>query len=239
MNKSYCVYAIRNAVNERVYIGITKLGANARFLRHLRQARYGSEGILHRAIRKYGGENFYQEVLADGLSREDAMSMEARLIDELNAAGDGGYNIMPGGETGVSSRPAMTARRKSIAAKAAWEKSERWQTAIHNPLRLEKISRASKEAWKNPLYVEKFRQRHDEMVRLSTRPDARKRAKETFKRNGHSTPVVCSNGMRFETATDAAKWASELCGAGVSPSNILAVVRGRRRVAYGFGWAAA
>ena len=52
------------------------------------------------AIKKYGWENFTHEIIASGLSREDACAIERMLIKELNTTNpEYGYNRGFGGET--------------------------------------------------------------------------------------------------------------------------------------------
>ena len=56
------IYIIRNTINNKVYIGQTKVSVNTRWQEHLRHAKYGDQ-IINRAMRKYGIDKFYVETL--------------------------------------------------------------------------------------------------------------------------------------------------------------------------------
>lgn len=91
------IYQITNKVNDKKYIGITN---NI-------QKRWGNEKsypsdpkhrqVIQEAIHKYGADNFKFEVLARGLSVEEAVEQEARLIAALDTLVPNGYNVHPGG----------------------------------------------------------------------------------------------------------------------------------------------
>lgn len=57
------IYIIRNTVNKKVYIGQTHMGVRLRFQDHLSAARHGKDNVIGKAIRKYGEENFYTDIL--------------------------------------------------------------------------------------------------------------------------------------------------------------------------------
>lgn len=63
MLRSYDVYKITNKVNNKVYIGITSKGISARWKEHIYSAEHDCPFKLHRAIRKYGKENFSVELI--------------------------------------------------------------------------------------------------------------------------------------------------------------------------------
>ncbi len=232
----YSVYLIKNTKNEKVYVGITSKGVARRMSRHLRQAKSGSECLIHRAMRKHGASSFSIETVDTGLSADDAAKKEIALIADFNADAAGGYNILAGGQTGVSSRPQLTRKRKSDAAKSAWLKSEAWKKAIHSPSRLLAIGRASKANFERPEYRKKFEARHQDMVRLSKAKHVRAKALSTRKGNGFCVVLRCSNGMTFESAADAARWAGAERGVPCHLTNILACAKGRKASAYGHTW---
>ena len=235
-DKKHSVYVIKNSINDKVYVGLTGLGVAKRFGRHLRQARSGSECILHRAMRKHGFDSFWAEEVHSGLTCEDAQELEIKEIEARGANGPSGYNIAAGGGSGVSLRPSLTQSRRSKAAKASWLKSEKWQASIHSPERLQKISAASKLSHANPEYRKQLMDRHAKMVEASKAASVRAKAVESFKKSERAIAVLCANGMRFDTAADAARWASSQTGKLCHLSNIITCAKGRRKTAYGFGW---
>lgn len=90
----YCVYCHTNMVNGKKYIGITSQKPERRWAngKGYRTLAFG------RAIKKYGWENFYHEILFDNLSRETACSMEKYLIEKYRTCErQYGYNQSIGG----------------------------------------------------------------------------------------------------------------------------------------------
>jgi hypothetical protein len=185
---------------------------------------------------KYGFESFDVHVMASGLTCEQACDLETKEIASRKASGICGYNILAGGQSGKSLRPKLTKARKSQAAKDAWRRSQKWQNAIHDTNRLKAISEASKRNFKDPKYRANFEARHAKMVELSRSPDVRARAIQTFKKNGHSVAVKCSNGMVFQAASDAVRWLNDEHQMTAALSNILKCAKGKRKTAYGYAW---
>lgn len=65
MTKYGRIYIIRNRINDKVYIGQTKVSLKLRFQNHLSASRKGKDYIIGKAIRKYGESNFYIELLEE------------------------------------------------------------------------------------------------------------------------------------------------------------------------------
>lgn len=93
------IYKIVNDINNKVYIGQTKQHYLSRFSQHLSHARTGkSNHKLARAIRKYGEEHFFIEVIEE---------IDITLLDEReifwisqyhSTEDEYGYNILVGGQ---------------------------------------------------------------------------------------------------------------------------------------------
>ncbi len=91
-------YRVRNLVNGKHYIGVTKRGLGRREHEHRYAARTGSSFLLHKAIRKYGEDNFVFEVIFDfDGDYELAMIYEAEAVESERPA----YNLVPGGMSRV------------------------------------------------------------------------------------------------------------------------------------------
>lgn len=72
MDKNYLVYIIKNTLNDKVYIGQTTATLQERFHRHtVSQLDYPDH--FHRALKKYGIENFYIELLDDSATNQDEL----------------------------------------------------------------------------------------------------------------------------------------------------------------------
>lgn len=94
------IYLIRLNGNPK-YIGFTTKDINFRFKQHVVAAKYGSSFILHKAIKKYGEENFTIECLMEHNDAEFLLNvMEPKFIHEYKTYTDlgEGYNMTLGGE---------------------------------------------------------------------------------------------------------------------------------------------
>jgi hypothetical protein len=117
-NKTYTVYR-HVSPNGKQYVGITCKNHKDRW--------NGGRGYISNhhfwsAIIQYGWNNFQHEVLASGLSCDEAIEMEKRLIAEYNLTDPQyGYNITAGGEQGCG------ALSKEVRARAAVKRSQSWQ----------------------------------------------------------------------------------------------------------------
>lgn len=92
------IYRITNNITQDFYIGKTTQEIEVRFRQHKTKAKGNkSQTILHRAMRKYGVENFTIEIIdtADG----DINESEIKWIKELDPL----YNMTSGGEGGDTS----------------------------------------------------------------------------------------------------------------------------------------
>lgn len=97
--RSYDVYKITNKINNKVYIGITSKGISARWKEHLYSAEHESPFKLHRAIHKYGKENFTVELIDFCNSWEELTEKEKHYISLYKSNCDEfGYNMTEGGD---------------------------------------------------------------------------------------------------------------------------------------------
>ena len=97
MTKFGRIYIIRNKVNTKVYVGQTTVSIKLRFQNHLSAARHDKDYVIGKAIRKYGEQNFYIELLEECLSSE-LNEREMYWISFFNSTDNKcGYNISIGG----------------------------------------------------------------------------------------------------------------------------------------------
>lgn len=96
------IYKILNKINGKYYIGKAK-NPIERFKSHIRGAEKGKDFLIHRAIRKYGKENFELEIIEEVLN-ENVNEKEIFYIKQYNSyfkeKNSNGYNMTPGGEGG-------------------------------------------------------------------------------------------------------------------------------------------
>lgn len=143
--RSHVVYAHKNKVNQKQYIGITK---------NKPEHRWGAEGhgyvkcpYFWNAIQKWGWENFEHEIIAKGLTVKEAIDMEIELIAKLKTTNPKfGYNTSRGGDV-----------PDYIFSKTMWEMDgfredmrQRMQDAWKDPEKRKRRSEATKRRWENP-----------------------------------------------------------------------------------------
>ena len=97
MIKEGRIYIIKNTINSKVYIGQTKVSIKLRFQNHLSAARKGKDYVIGKAIRKYGEDKFYIELIEE-CPVEKLNEREIYWISFYNASNyKYGYNMSKGG----------------------------------------------------------------------------------------------------------------------------------------------
>lgn len=114
------IYILRNKCNDKVYVGQTWQTLETRWNRG--HGYIGSHKI-HNAIKKYGKENFYYDVVAYCETQTAADCCETFFIKRLDSI-EKGYNICLGGVKGV-----MTGRKHKSESIEKMSKSHKGSTA--------------------------------------------------------------------------------------------------------------
>lgn len=126
------VYCITNMINHKQYIGITN-DYKRRWANHISYQAPERAQVIHKAIEKYGKDNFKFEILFEGLSREEASDKEVSLIKSMNTRVPNGYNVSLGGDcgpTGVQKFGAENANAHLTKEEAQYIKDNRYQPAL-------------------------------------------------------------------------------------------------------------
>lgn len=84
------IYLVTNLINGDRYIGKTSKTLEERWYYHCKTAEYGSDTYFHKAIRKYGSENFKVEFLCDGLDDEEIKAISIHQPEYNMTSGGGG-----------------------------------------------------------------------------------------------------------------------------------------------------
>jgi group I intron endonuclease len=95
------IYKSTNIINKKSYIGQTISTLNRRKTQHKRIAMTGSDYLFHRALRKYGFENFSWEIL-ETCEKSILNEREEYYIKEFKTyapENQSGYNMTRGGDT--------------------------------------------------------------------------------------------------------------------------------------------
>jgi group I intron endonuclease len=133
INKGMRIYIITNTINGKQYVGMTSKTLDCRFSGHKADARRNKPWRLHKALRKYGEDNFKIDLLEetnasnlDELGRIETYYIE-KLKPEYNMSlgGEGNRGVdMSGEKNGMfnkhhtqESREKMSANRKGKGAR--------------------------------------------------------------------------------------------------------------------------
>lgn len=93
------VYKITNKINGKIYIGITTKTLEKRRQQHIRWCKHKMRKyIIHKAINKYGTDNFLLEIIDNFNGNKDACEREVKYVSSYNSFIPNGYNMTLGGE---------------------------------------------------------------------------------------------------------------------------------------------
>jgi len=93
------IYKATNKINGNIYIGQTIQNLSTRISGHISSAIVGNSDLhFHRAIRKYGKDNFVWDVIDEADTKEELNMMERYWIKYYNSYKGRGYNSAPGGD---------------------------------------------------------------------------------------------------------------------------------------------
>lgn len=108
------IYICRNKINNKIYIGQTKQTLYKRIHRHLSDALSGRSNVhFHRAIRKYGKENFEWNILQTIPDNcNEALNAAERWWIEYYDSYNYGYNSTTGGSNQYTFNLSENAKNK-------------------------------------------------------------------------------------------------------------------------------
>lgn len=96
--KTGIIYIIKNRLNDKVYIGQTTTDIKTRFNQHCKNSTLKSRHYkLYNAIKKYGKEKFYIEILEQDIDINKLDEREIYYIEKYNSYLKG-YNSTKGGD---------------------------------------------------------------------------------------------------------------------------------------------
>lgn len=215
--------------SNKVYIGITKQKPEYRW----RGGKgYRTNKHFYNAICKYGWDNFKHEILYEGLTQEEAETIEKALVLELGSTDKmRGYNVAEGGHALTEeSRRKISKTRLSKGVKA-WNSGKHWPEDVRK-----KISTASKGNHRHTIWTEEQKD-HMRRIKLGeNNPNYGKPMNEKLKAklieiNKKPVVQITENGeIKYASAKDAGD------ATGITNSNITRVCKGQRDTAGGFRW---
>ena len=222
---AYTVYKHTSPAG-KVYIGIT--GADVK-RRWKAGSPYKNNPHFYSAIKKYGWENFRHEILAVGLSKEDACEMEIRLIAEHQSTDPAkGYNHSKGGDKTTLGYSLSAETRSKISHALKGKRLGIPHTAEHAA----RIAAANRGRKVSDATKQKLREALGD--RLQTEK-ARAKQKENTPRGAQhhrAKAVIClETGDAFPTIAAASK------AYGIYRNGITECCEGRKATTHGYHWA--
>ena len=120
------IYVHTNVLNGKSYVGQTTVGVSKRWALHQRCARSPKtpayNGLIARAIRKYGANAFEHQILSKARSQSELDNLEKIWIILLQTKTPSGYNLADGGYAAAGHVVSPEVRaRLSAKQKANWE----------------------------------------------------------------------------------------------------------------------
>lgn len=212
--------------NGKIYIGMTRQNP----LRRWDKGRgYKTQTLMKRAIDKYGWDNVDHEIIASGLTKGKAESLEIRLISELKANNPRyGYNDENGGNC-PGTHSAET--RRKIAAAQMGEKNHMYgkPSPVRGKKRTPEQNQRNREAHLGQTSYWKGKKLPPHMVEALKRPKSEEHKRHLSE--ARSVPVMCvETGVVYKSGKAAAE------ALGIPRGSIAHVVKGERHTAGGLHW---
>lgn len=151
-NKTHYVYLTTNLITGEQYVGDHTIS--------IKEKKYyqGSGKYLFRAIKKYGEQNFFKEILEWFKSRQEAFDAQEKYIIQFNTLVPQGYNISPKGGLcvrGCHSEETKIRMGKAQTGNHYWlgkSHTEETKQIMRKPKKSRDGYRESKIGEKNPMY---------------------------------------------------------------------------------------
>jgi len=120
----YSIYKSVNRLNGKVYIGIDKNWPTRRYA-HKSKAKNNDGFHFHKAIRKYGWENFEWSIIYQTKDFEHVKEMEKFFIKEFNSYFNG-YNKTFGGEGTLGKKQSDKNKVEQSIRRSKANKNSKW-----------------------------------------------------------------------------------------------------------------
>jgi group I intron endonuclease len=215
------IYLIRNMINGKCYVGLTRKTISNRWNSHLRRCKSGNHSPLYDSIRKYGIANFCVDILEE-IEYDFLQEREIFYIDKLqtHVSTGKGYNQTFGGEGVVghsgwhhteSAKIAIgIGNSKKVRSDETKEKIRISVKKAMTPAVIDNIKRKTKEALKDPTRRQAIREKNSKKVeQLSLEGDL----------------IACYDSARIASTVT-----------GVNHGNLCSCCRGKSEKTAGYKW---
>ena len=107
------IYKSTNKINGKCYIGQSAFSLERRKIEHEKSSRKTKvTAYFHKAIKKYGENNFKQKILYECNNKKELNTAEIYYINKFNSFGENGYNLTEGGNGSVGYKPTPETLKK-------------------------------------------------------------------------------------------------------------------------------
>lgn len=208
----YCVYIHTNKINGKKYVGIT---SQTPFRRWKNGEGYKGCSYFYNAIKKYGWDNFYHDIVEVDLSKDEACALEQEYISKMKTNREEyGYNLLSGGTAGKHSEKTKEKLSRMFTGKVVSNETKK------------KLKEAAKKRGGHP----QSKQSREKMSRAMLGHEVSEATRVKL-REAASIAVVCvETGEVFQSMDAAAK------NIGLAKCSISAVIHGRNKTAGGYHW---
>lgn len=231
---NYSVYK-HTTPSGKVYIGITKQKPSRRWRNgEGYKPPDGKETPFYSAIKKYGWDNIDHEIIAEGLSRDDACKLEIEKIKEYGSQDKrNGYNVLTGGDVPLADCPKSVRAKMRESSFKKWERKEYAEShsGENHWTKKKGYSEKSIEAMRQKNIGTKRTTEQIEFLREKAKNQKRRYGKD----NKKSIPILCFS----KTGELLNKYYGSLEAereTGVCFQNIIKVCNGDRKTAGGYIW---
>jgi group I intron endonuclease len=219
-----CIYLITNKINNKKYVGKTIKSLPTRFYNHLYASKNGSTTYLHKALRKYGEDNF----IIEELDRYDVDILGEKEIEWISSLKPE-YNQTLGGDGGILGY-SHTEETKELLSSKRKGKFIGEENSFYNKTH----TKEQKEKWSK---MRKGQPSPCGFAGKSHKEESKSKTSQTLKNNPNvkRTKVfqydIEGNFLReFQSISDASKFV------GTTPSNIKYTCEGKFKHCKGYKW---
>lgn len=216
------VYKVDCLVTGKAYVGKTVYTGASRMCGHKRAAKIGSNGLLARAIAKYGIENFRLTILYQGSSDREIFAVERAMIAQYRTFKPHGYNLSIGGEGPTGNIPSSEHREKVRVALSGNKNGAGNKGRKNSPETIAKMLSAQKDKIISP----------ETRIKMAASMRGKKMPPEfgaKISESAKTVAVICTtNDTIYRSVSLAAKYL------GIRRSNIHSVLSGRYKQSEGY-----
>lgn len=234
------IYKYTNKINGKVYIGQT---VNEEKRKKEHRGAYGNYPF-HRAIRKYGWDNFDYEVVFTTISSDlDRLkylldTMEKYFIKKYNSFGEGGYNCTLGGGGSLGRKQTEEAKKRISEKNSGKKPSEetRRKLSIASRNMSAETRRKLSIAGTGRKHTEEAKRKISESKKGKPHTLSEEARRKQIERLGKPTAQYSLDGVLICTYSSTAEAVKQNNYPKYADTSIQKVCRGIIKSAYGYNW---